>query len=53
MDAAEAGSIECIKLLLQAGADPSLTSEGETAADLALKHGHTAAARILQDAMPG
>lgn len=50
MDAAEAGSLDCVELLLHAGADPSLTSEGRTAADLALKHGHAALARILRSA---
>lgn len=40
MDAAEAGSVECLELLLQAGANPSLSANGQTAADLALLHGH-------------
>jgi len=39
MDAAEAGSVECLDLL-QAGANPSLSANGQTAADLALFHGH-------------
>ncbi len=47
MTAAEAGSLECVELLLRAGADPSLTCDGKTAADLATKHGHTDVAARL------
>jgi ankyrin repeat protein len=31
MDAAEAGSAECVELLLRAGANPAVTREGQTA----------------------
>lgn len=50
MDAAESGSLECVSLLLQAGANPALSSEGDTALDLALAHGHTEIAELLRDA---
>lgn len=45
------GNTRIIQLLLDAGADPSLTTEdGETAADLARVYGHLAAADILEAA---
>ncbi len=49
-DAAEAGCGECVELLLAAGADPTRAFDGETPADLADKHGHTALARRLTEA---
>ncbi len=52
-DAAEAGCGECVELLLAAGADAKRTFDGETPADLAEKHGHTALARRLADAANG
>lgn len=52
MAAAEAGSLECVDLLLQAGADPGLRSGGATAADFARTHGHTEVAGKLRTATP-
>jgi len=40
MDAAEAGSTECVQLLLRSGADASITADGDTASALAAKLGH-------------
>lgn len=50
MDAAEAGSAACVELLLRAGADPALSLRGESAADLAAKHGHDSLAATLRAA---
>lgn len=50
IDAAEAGSVECVELLLQAGANPSLSANGQTAADLALWHGHAELGQLLRNA---
>lgn len=47
MDAAEVGSVECAELLVAAGADLRLRSDGRTAAEFALEHGHTALAERL------
>jgi ankyrin repeat protein len=47
MSAAEAGSLECVALLLHAGADPTLSSEGDTAGSLAGHQGHHAVAALL------
>jgi ankyrin repeat protein len=47
MDAAEAGSTECVTLLLHAGANPSLTCDGKTASQLAAKHGYHTLAALL------
>ncbi|MAE63871.1 MAG: hypothetical protein CMJ18_06320 [Phycisphaeraceae bacterium] len=44
------GGIEIVKLLLEHGADPSIKHpDGETARDLAVKHGHKAIVKLLDD----
>lgn len=53
MSAAEAGSAECVALLLDAGADPALTSEGATAGSLAGQQGHQAVAALLASGEAG
>ena len=52
MDAAEAGSAECVELLLRAGADPAMTCKGQTASALAARHGHHALAAYLASRGP-
>jgi ankyrin repeat protein len=47
MSAAEEDAATCVRLLLDAGADPSLTCEGETPAELATKHGYLATAALI------
>ena len=47
--AAGSGRIDIVKLLLEAGADPSIrTSEGKTAADIARDEGHQECAALLE-----
>jgi ankyrin repeat protein len=52
MDAAETGSLACVELLLEAGADPLLKCRGETVADLAAKHGHDEIVSRLRSTNP-
>jgi uncharacterized protein len=52
MDAAEAGSAECVELHLRAGANPAVTREGQTASSLAAKHGHHILAAYLASRDP-
>jgi ankyrin repeat protein len=48
MEAAGSGKKELVELLLQAGADPSLSAEnGKTAADIARDNGHAELAGAL------
>jgi ankyrin repeat protein len=49
MTAAEAGCESVAQLLLEAGVDPSLTSEGKSAADLARAWGHIALTNLLSN----
>ena len=52
MDAAETGTLACVELLLEAGADPLLKCRGETATDLAAKHGHDEIVDRLRSTYP-
>jgi ankyrin repeat protein len=52
MDAAEAGSTECIELLLRAGANPAVIYKGQTASSLAAKQGHHILAAYLASRTP-
>jgi ankyrin repeat protein len=49
-DAAEAGYVECVELLLAAGADATRTWDGESAADLARRQGFSELAERLEQA---
>jgi ankyrin repeat protein len=52
MDAAEAGSAECVELLLRAGANPAVTRKGQTASSLAARQGHDILAACLASRPP-
>jgi ankyrin repeat protein len=52
MAAASTGSLVVIRLLLGKGANPGAVNNlGETAAQMAQRHGHTEAAKVLQAAI--
>ena len=54
MAAASTGDMRMIRLLLGKGANPGITNNlGETAAQIAARHGHNEAAAVLQVAMRG
>lgn len=49
MDAVEAGSLECVQILLDAGADPAVEIGGDTGYSLALHHGHNEIAALIHN----
>lgn len=50
--AAEAGCLRCVELLAAAGADLGVRVEGQTLAQLALRHGHEDVARRVEQLAP-
>jgi hypothetical protein len=52
MAAAEAGSTECVELLLRAGANAAVTCDGQTASSLAARQGHHTLAAYLAPISP-
>ena len=51
-ETARAGHIECVKILLSAGADINTKDPyyGDSPLDVAIRHGHTEVAQILKEA---